>query len=187
MTFKVAWKETSKFLKRSELIDTLRDPSGAVPGNDLYAGELFRCQLAVKLLQDLLSVPLGCPDDRVRIVVDDDSDVLVPLLVAGLIDAYVYEIIKPAGALRFYVIQRPVHTPSDGLPVNPHILRDNASREINGKPADGKIKVLGKSAVRICPGDIGHNNTMFRALDPMRITGHFNKSTSPIQGSPDTR
>ena len=43
------------------------------------------------------------------------------------------------------------------------------------------------SAVRICPGDISHNNTMFRALDPMRIAGHFNKSTSPIQGSPDTR
>ena len=44
---------------RGKLIDTVRDPSGAVPGNDLYTGKLSGCQLAVELFQNLLAVPLA--------------------------------------------------------------------------------------------------------------------------------
>lgn len=53
-----------------ELIDTVRDPSGTIPCNDLYDGELFRRQLKVKLFQDLPAVSLGRPDDGVGIMVE---------------------------------------------------------------------------------------------------------------------
>ena len=88
------------FAVRSERIDTVRDPSGTVPGHYPDAGELFRCQLAVKLLQHLLAMPLGGPDDCVGIVVDNDSDVLVTLPVTGLVDTDVDKVIKASGTLR---------------------------------------------------------------------------------------
>ena len=88
----------------SEFIDALRDPLGAIAGNDLDAFQLFWRQLAVEGFQNGLAVSLRCPDNAVRVVVDDDRDVLVPLLVAGLINAYVYKVIEPAGAFRFDLI-----------------------------------------------------------------------------------
>ena len=96
----------------SELIDTIRDPSCAVSGNDLYAGELLGCQLAIKLLQNFFAVSLGCPDDRIRIVIDDDRDVLVSLPVTGLIDTDVDRLsrrLDRSGSISFSVrwTQRP--------------------------------------------------------------------------------
>ena len=63
-----------------------------------------------------------CPDDRVVIVVDDDCNVLMTLLVAGLVNANVHEVVKPSGALRFDVIQRPVNATPDRFPVDAHVL-----------------------------------------------------------------
>ena len=48
----------------------------------------------VTLLQDLLAVSLGCPDDRIGIVVYNDGDVFVTLPVAGLINTDVDQVIK---------------------------------------------------------------------------------------------
>ena len=68
---------------RSEFVDALRDPLCAIASDDLDTLQLLWRQLAVEGFQDGLAVSLGCPDNAVRVVVDDDRDVLVPFLVAG--------------------------------------------------------------------------------------------------------
>ena len=82
------------FAGRSELVDAIRDPSGTVPSNDPYAGQLPGCQLAVKLFQNLLAMSLGRPDDGIGIVIDNNGDVLVAFSVAGLVNTDVDNVIK---------------------------------------------------------------------------------------------
>ena len=56
------------------------------------------------------------------IMVNDDCNVLMPLFVAGLINADVYEIIKHSGALGFDVIEGSVNTSLNCFPVDAHVL-----------------------------------------------------------------
>ena len=155
----------------SELIDTIRDPSCAVSGNDLYAGELLGCQLAVKLLQNFFAVSLGCPDDRIRIVIDDDRDVLVSLPVTGLIDTDVDKVVKASGSLRLDLVQCPVDTTADSLPVDAHVLRNGTTRQVDGEPSDSQVEVFCKTAPRISPWNIGNENPMLRAQNTVRTPG----------------
>ena len=67
-------------------------------------------------------MPLCCPDNGICIVVNDNRNVLVTFLIAGLINANVYKVIKSSGALRFNVIQSSVYTTPNCFPVDAHIL-----------------------------------------------------------------
>ena len=84
--------------------------------------KLFRSQLAVKLLKNLLPMPLGSPNYRICIMVDNDRNVFMPLLVAGFVNADVHEVIKSSGAFRFDVVQSSVNATPDRLPVDTHVL-----------------------------------------------------------------
>ena len=147
---------------RGELIDTVRDPSGAIPGNDPYTGQLFRRQLAVKLLQDLLSMSLGCPYNRVGIVVDNNGDVLVALPVTGFINTDVDKVIKVSGTFRLDFVQGPVNAPADGLPVDPHVFGDSTPRQVDGEPSNCQVEIFCKAAPRISPGNVCNKNPMLR-------------------------
>ena len=150
------------FTVRGERIDTISDSSGTVSGFDLNAGELFRRQLAIKLLQDLLSVSLSRPDDRVGIVVDNNSDVLVALPVIGLIDTDVDKVIKTPGTLRLDLVQCPVDTVANGLPVDPHVFGDGTSRQVDGEPPDSQVEVFREAASRLSPGNIRNEDSVLR-------------------------
>ena len=77
-----------------EFIDTLRDPAGAVTGDNLYTGQLFIGKSLVELLQDRFSMIVANPYNSVGIVVYNNSDVLVAFALAGLIDADVNQSIQ---------------------------------------------------------------------------------------------
>jgi hypothetical protein len=119
-------------------------------------------------------------------VVDDDCDVLVTFLIAGLVNADIYEVVKPSGTLRFYVIQRPVDAPADRFPVNAHILRDSTSGKIYRKPSDSEVKILCKAAAGISPRDISHKHSVFRAFNAVGMTLYLNKGAAPVKPSPYT-
>ena len=78
---------TSTF--RRELINAVSNPSGSVPRNHTYAGKLFRSQLAVKLLKNLLPMSLGSPNYRICIMVDNDRNVFLPLPLTSLVNTNV--------------------------------------------------------------------------------------------------
>ena len=130
---------------------------------------------------------LSSPDDRVGVVVDDDGDILVTLLVAGLIYAYVYKIVKTPGTFRLNDIQRAMYAPANGLPVYPHVLGYDTTRQIYRKPTYSKVKVLRKAAVRIRPRDVSYDDSVFRTLDTVCVIGYLHESASPIQPSPCAR
>lgn len=101
-----------------------------------------------------IDVCFHCPYDCVCIVVDNDRDVLVVFFVAGLVNADIYETVKPSGTLRLDVVQGSVDVPSDCFLVNTHILGDGASGQVCGELPDSKAKVLCKAAAGVCPWDI---------------------------------
>ena len=173
------------FAGRGEVIDTVCNPSGAVPGNDPNAGELFWCQLAVKLFQDLLSVSLGRPNDCVRIVVDNDSDVLMAFPVTGLVDTDVDKVVKASGTLRLDLVQRPVDTAADSFPVDPHVFGDGTARQVDGEPSDSQVEVFRKAAPRISPGNVGNEDAMLRAKDTVRVVLDLDQRPAPVKSAPD--
>ena len=171
---------------RGKLIDTVRDPSGAVPGNDLYTGDLPGCQLAVELFQNLFAVPLGCPDNGIGIVIDDNGDVLVAFPVAGLINTDVDKVIKAPGTLRFDLIQCPVDTSADSLPINPHVFGDGAARQVDGEPSDSQVEVFRKAAPRISPGNVCNEDAVLRTQDTVRAVLDLDQRPSPVESAPGT-
>ena len=94
----------------------------------------------------------------------------------GLVNANVHEVIKPLGTLGLDIIQRPVDATAYRFPVYAHIFRHDAPREIYGKPANRQVKVTGKSASRISPGNIGCYNAMLRAFNAV------SQIPRPLQG-----
>lgn len=118
-------------------------------------------------------------------MVDNDCDILVSFPVAGLINTDVYKIVKAFGTLRLNDIQGSVNTPSYGLPVNAHVLGDGTAGQIQGKPSDSKVKVLGEVAVGVRPRNISDKDTMLRAFDAVCGIGHLNKGTAPVHSTSD--
>lgn len=72
---------------RSEFIDAVSNPSGAVTCDNLDTAELLRGEVLVELLKNTLAVAIRGLDDFIGVMVDDDGDVLMSLTVTGLVDA----------------------------------------------------------------------------------------------------
>ena len=80
-----------------------------------------------KLLKYLLSMPLGSPNYRICIVVDNDCNVFLPLPVTGLVNTNVYKVVQTFGTLRFDDVQGAVNASADSFPINSHIFRNRAT------------------------------------------------------------
>lgn len=65
---------------RREFIDAIGDPLCSITGNNFDAGKLFLWPILIERLQNRFSVPLSRPDDRVRIIVNNDRGVFVTFL-----------------------------------------------------------------------------------------------------------
>jgi len=131
-------------------------------------------------------VSLCRPYNGIGVVVNNDRDVLMAFFITGLVNDDIYEMFQPFGTLWLNVVQCPVDIPADGFPVDAHILRHHAAGQINCKPSNCKVKVPGKAASRISPGNISSYDTMFWAINTMGISHYLNQSPAPIKGSPTT-
>ena len=174
----------ASFAVGGEFIHAFRDLLRPIAGDYPDRGKLLWRKLPVKLRQDTFAVPLRRPHDRVCIVVDDDRDVLVTFLIAGLVDADIHEIVKPSGTLRLNVVQCPVHAPSDRFPVDAHILGYGASGQICREPSDREVKVLCKAVAQVCPRDIGDKDTMNGTFNAMCPAFDLHQRPSPVKPSP---
>ncbi len=65
---------------------------------------------------------LGSPNDGISVMVNNNSDVLMSLFIAGFIDSNVHEIIKTSGSFRFNLVESPMHTTADSFPVDTHVF-----------------------------------------------------------------
>ena len=71
---------------RTVIRDSILDPPGTIAGYQLNVFPLRRRQFLEEAFKHLFTEALRRPDHSIRIVVDDDSNVLVALLIGSLID-----------------------------------------------------------------------------------------------------
>lgn len=129
---------------------------------------------------------LGRPDDGIGIVIDDNGDVLVAFPVAGLVYTDVDKVIKAPGTLRFDLVQCPVDTSADSLPINPHVFGDSTTRQVDGEPSNSQVEVFRKAAPRISPGNVCNENSVLWTQDTMRAVLDLNQRSSPVESTPGT-
>ena len=79
---------------RAVIRNGILDPPGAIAGNQLNAFPLPRRQFLEEAFKHLFTEAFGRPDHSIRIVIDDDSNVLVALLIGSLIDPDFYQTVK---------------------------------------------------------------------------------------------
>lgn len=84
----------------------------------------------------------GLSDDRICIVINDGRDELVTIPVASLINTDIDKMIKAFGTFRLDLVQRPVNTAADSLPIDPHVFGDGTSWQIDGKSPDSQFEVF---------------------------------------------
>ena len=109
---------------RAEVLRRVGNPPRAVTGDEEDRRALLFRQLAEEHLDDLLAVALVRPDDGVRVVVDDNRDVAVPLAITGLVDADPHEAVESFLHVGFELVPDEVDEMSDRLPVDPQVLGD---------------------------------------------------------------
>ena len=83
-----------------------------------------------------VDVCFHCPYVFVCIVVDNDRDVLVAFFVAGLVNADMYETVKPSGTLRLDVVQWTY------LPTVFWLIRIYSETVLLSPPPDMRLRVL---------------------------------------------
>lgn len=177
----------TSFAVRCKFIDAVRDPSGPVASDHFDAGKLFVRKLAVELHEHCFPMSFTDPYHSIGIMVDYDGDIFVAFLIAGLIDADLFESIKTSGSFRLKVFKGPGDAVPDRLPIDAHVVGDSASGKVFCKPGDSHIKVSGKAAVRVCPRNSGCHGAVFRTADPLRLGFNLHKDASQIQSSPSFR
>ena len=169
---------------RSKLIHAVRDPFGTITCNDLDAGTLLVGQLPVKRFQNCFAMAIRSPYNSVGVMIDYDRDVFMTFLIAGLIDPYIYKVIKAFRAFWLNDIQCTVHASADRFPVYPHAFGYDTARQVYSKPTNREVKVLCKPTFWIGPWNVSNNNSVFGAFDTVRVIGYFNKGCASVQSSP---
>lgn len=169
---------------REVFFNTLVDPSGTIAGYNLYGCPLLRSKPLQKLGEDLLTMPVACPYNRVGIMIHNDRDVLVPLTVARLVDPDVDKVIQPFARIRLNVFAGSGDAPANVLPVDPEVLGDNTAAEVFCHPGGSQVKALGEAGIVECPWNSSDQNTMFWTDDPLGISLDIHQNASKIEGSP---
>ena len=129
---------------------------------------------------------LGCPDDRVRIMINDNSDVLMAFPVDSLINADVDKVIKLFGTLRLDLALCPLDTLADSRPVDSHEFGNSTARQIDGQRPDSKVEFLRKAASEVSPGDIRNEDAVFMAFNAVRAVLNLDQSPAPVESAPGT-
>ena len=129
---------------------------------------------------------LGRPDDGIGIVIDDNGDVLVAFPVAGLVYTDVDKVIKAPGTLRFDLVQCPVDTSADSLPINPHVFGDSTARQVDGEPSNSQVEVFRKAAPRISPWNVRNEDSVLWTQNTMRAVLDLNQCPSPVESASGT-
>ena len=119
-------------------------------------------------------------------MVDDDSDVLMPPLIAGFIDADLVKIIQTALDVRFEILPCPADAAAYRFPVNPHVVGNGTSVELSCHPGNGHIKPLGEAGARISPGNILAYNTMNGAFNTVPLHSQIDQNPAKVEIPPDT-
>ena len=169
----------------SEFIDALCDPFCTVTCDNLNACTLFFGELLIEFFKHRFPVTEGNPHHSVRVMIDDDSDVLMPLFVACLIYSDVDKIVQSMRDFRFDHIFCTADTSAHSFPIDTEILRNNAAWKMHCKPSCCQVKILCEAAAGIRPRNISNNYSVLKTLNPMRLVFNLNKCCAPVKSSPN--
>ena len=173
---------------RGVLLDALVDPARAVTGDVADRGTLLRAERFEELLEHALAVFLADPHDFARIVIDDDSHVLVALATGGLVNADIHQPVEPAFVgVWIQMLLRTSHTAYDGPPVDAHVLMNGRPRHVLGLPRDGEIELLGEPRAGEGPGNRLGDHAVIRAIDAGGSVAEIDQHAAEIQSTPAAR
>ena len=141
-------KEQRSARSPEKLVYTVGDPACTAAGDDLDTGQLLVRQSLVELLENRPAVAVSHPDNGIGVVVNDDGDVLMPLVVAGLIDTDADKAIQPSGTFwsrlcRLLEIQLPTVCQSTRMKFATALL---------GRYSASQVTVRSNSLVKLLPG-----------------------------------
>ena len=129
-------------------------------------------------------MPLCSPHDGIGIMVDNDSDVLMALLVTGFIDTDTAKPVKPYSSVWLQPVVCSLNTVPNRTPVDVFEQADSGLGHTAYHPGNFIIEIRSKPGVSVFPGDILPMNTMLRALDPLRSVKNIDRDAVQIRCSP---
>ena len=172
---------------RHVLSNALVDPASPISADGLDGGFLLCCKALKEEAEHFQPMAFVHPDDTVGVVVDDDSDVVVPLGIARLIHADMPEAVEPLAGVRLQNILCTVHAAAHGFPVDAHDLGNCSLGRFAGQPCSLHVEVFGEARSRVSPGYGGSDDAMLRTLDARRGIPQIDQSAAAIKGSPCPR
>ena len=120
-------------------------------------------------------------------MIDDDSDVFMPLFVACLVYPDVDKIVQSMRDFRLDHFFCAADTSPYSFPIDTEILGNNAAGKMYRKPSCCQVKILCEAAAGIRPRNISNDNSVLRTRNAMRLVFDLDKRCTPIKSSPNAR
>ena len=119
-----------------------RNPLCAIRRHGLDGCTLRLSQAFHKPREHLLPVSFASPHDGVCLVVHDDGDVLVPLAVAGLIDAVADQAIEAFAGVWFEILVHTMDAAPDRITFDAHVGCDSVLAQLQCHPRHHHVERL---------------------------------------------
>ena len=101
---------------------------------------MLRCETIKELLKNLLFMADGTPDNRIRIVVNDDCHIFVPILITCLINSDIDKVIKAFRRLFLKLFIDSAEYLAYGVPFNSHELSYAFLGAVHSEPGYSVLK-----------------------------------------------
>ena len=108
----------------------------------------------------------------------------MPFLVAGFVNADMFQAVKARGTGCFQLLIYPVADAAHCVPFHPQIFRDRAAGCVYAQPCTGFLKTFGETAVVSCPGNRCCHHAMFPAAYPWLVCLNIYFASAYVQGAP---
>ena len=171
---------------RAMVVDAVRYPPRTVASHDDDGRALLRREHRKELVQNLLPVPLAGPYHGVGVVVDHGRYVAVAFLVAGFVYAYAHKAVETLRDVGLKVFPDEVRKPSDGLPVDPHPLRDAFPAESalnHPRRRVGEVQREPRAVLR--PRNCGSEDAVPAAADPRHVCAEPHHDGAEVNAAPE--
>ena len=120
-------------------------------------------------------------------MIHNDGDVLVPLAVAGFVDANADKAVEALAGVWFEILVHTMDAAADSVPLDAHVRGNSALAQLQRHPRDHHVERLGEVGMGERPWNAGGMNAVLWAADTRHAVAQVDDDAMVVHSSPHAR
>ena len=120
-------------------------------------------------------------------MIHNDGDVLVPLAVAGFVDANADKTVEALAGVWFEILVHTMDAAADSVPLDAHVRGNSALAQLQRHPRDHHVERLGEVGMGERPWNAGSMNAVLWAADTRQAVAQVDDDAMVVHSSSHAR